>query len=269
MAKAIYIGVDNVARKVKQPYIGVDNVARKVKSGYIGVDNVARQFFSGGTPMGELEVGSSVYLNVDGVPWEFLVVHQGIPDATIYDSSCDGTWLLMKSTYIQHQFRSAANKNVTSILNSRINTYLNETFFNLLDVNIQGIIKQVKLPYTVSTSSIITATYHGADGYDTTIFILGNVEVGGTNTSDVGSKLDYFIEGSSDEANARRIATFNDGNEGDWWLRTMNSENSANVVYPDGSIVGGYYQHYSGEVRPAFILPSETLIDENFNVIAE
>lgn len=47
MAKNIYIGVDNVARKVKQPYIGIDNIARKVKSGFIGVDNVARQFFAG------------------------------------------------------------------------------------------------------------------------------------------------------------------------------------------------------------------------------
>lgn len=48
MAKAIYNGVDNVARKVKQSYVGVSNVARKVKSGYIGVDNVARECFSSG-----------------------------------------------------------------------------------------------------------------------------------------------------------------------------------------------------------------------------
>lgn len=51
MAKNMYIGVDNVARKVKQPYIGVDNIARKVKSGFIGVDNVARQFLSGVDPV--------------------------------------------------------------------------------------------------------------------------------------------------------------------------------------------------------------------------
>lgn len=46
MAKAIYVGVSGVARKVKQPFIGVSNVARKVKSGYIGVGGVARQFFT-------------------------------------------------------------------------------------------------------------------------------------------------------------------------------------------------------------------------------
>ena len=45
MAKNQYIGVNNVARKVKQPYIGVNNVARKVKSGYVGVGGVARQYY--------------------------------------------------------------------------------------------------------------------------------------------------------------------------------------------------------------------------------
>ncbi len=47
MAKNEYIGVNNVARKVKQPYIGVNNVARKINSGYIGVNGIARQFFAG------------------------------------------------------------------------------------------------------------------------------------------------------------------------------------------------------------------------------
>lgn len=48
MAKKMYIGANNVARKVKKQYIGVDGKARKVKKGYIGVGGVARPFFSGG-----------------------------------------------------------------------------------------------------------------------------------------------------------------------------------------------------------------------------
>ena len=48
MAKGQYVGVNGVARKVKQPYIGINNVARKVKTAYIGVNNVARECFSGG-----------------------------------------------------------------------------------------------------------------------------------------------------------------------------------------------------------------------------
>ena len=44
--KALYIGVDGVARKVKKAYIGVDNVARKVKKMYLGVNGIARCIFS-------------------------------------------------------------------------------------------------------------------------------------------------------------------------------------------------------------------------------
>lgn len=48
MAKGVYIGVNNVARKVKKGYIGVGNVARKIKKAYIGVGGVARPFWAGG-----------------------------------------------------------------------------------------------------------------------------------------------------------------------------------------------------------------------------
>lgn len=47
MAKKMYLGVDNLARKIKKQYLGVDNKARKVKKGYIGIGSVARPFMSG------------------------------------------------------------------------------------------------------------------------------------------------------------------------------------------------------------------------------
>ena len=40
-------------------------------------------------------VGSTVKLKVNGTAREFLVVHQGKP-SSLYDESCNGTWLLMK-----------------------------------------------------------------------------------------------------------------------------------------------------------------------------
>lgn len=46
MSKATYIGVDDVARKVKKMYVGVDGVARKVRKAYIGVDGVAQLVYS-------------------------------------------------------------------------------------------------------------------------------------------------------------------------------------------------------------------------------
>ena len=47
MAKKVYYGVGDTARKVKKMYYGIDGVARKVKKAYIGVNGVARLFWSG------------------------------------------------------------------------------------------------------------------------------------------------------------------------------------------------------------------------------
>lgn len=68
MAKAMYIGVDNKARKVKKAYIGVDGKARKVKKIYVGVNGVARLCWSGSTPAGQAVITSSGTFTVpDGV----------------------------------------------------------------------------------------------------------------------------------------------------------------------------------------------------------
>lgn len=48
MAKGMYIGVGNVARKVKKAYVGIGGVARKVKKMYIGIGGTARLCFSSG-----------------------------------------------------------------------------------------------------------------------------------------------------------------------------------------------------------------------------
>ena len=40
--KTMYIGVDNISRKVKKAYIGIDNIPRKVKKIYIGVNGIAK-----------------------------------------------------------------------------------------------------------------------------------------------------------------------------------------------------------------------------------
>lgn len=48
MAKTIYIGVANKARKVKRLYIGINGKARKVKKGYIGIGGKAKLFYRSG-----------------------------------------------------------------------------------------------------------------------------------------------------------------------------------------------------------------------------
>lgn len=46
MAKGIYIGVSDKARRVKTAYVGVNNVARRIKKAYIGIGGIARPVYS-------------------------------------------------------------------------------------------------------------------------------------------------------------------------------------------------------------------------------
>jgi hypothetical protein len=259
MAKCAYIGVDGVARKIKQPYIGVDNVARKVTKAYIGVDNVARQYLSGGTPISELSVGDSVYMNVNGVSKEFLVIHQGNPDSSIYDSSCDGTWLLLKGVYTTMAFGDSIY-----YYESNIHSYLNNDFINLLDENIKNTIKQVKIPYTKrNLETYAYETFNGSNGLLTKVFLLSREEIGrvfSSYTPIEGVPLSYFENKSAADISIGAA----------WWLRSIYTQFSGGNIYyiaSNGRDVNSGSPSFPYGVRPALILPSDTLMDSNFNVI--
>lgn len=214
-----------------------------------------------------LAVGSSVYLNVGGVRKEFLVVHQGLP-SSLYDASCDGTWLLMKDCYENRQWNSSES-NVYET--STVNTYLNGPFLSLFDSNIQGIIKQVKIPYRKNGGPGGT-DQSGANGLSVKIFPLSGYEIGWTTDIDPylpvdGAKLAYFESGTSTSAQNKRIAYLN-GLAVDWWLRSMNGYSATSVWFVDSA--GGFGTRgvsVSLGIRPALILPSTTLVDGSGNVV--
>ena len=255
MAKTQYIGVGGVARKVKQPYVGVSGVARKVKSGYVGVSGVARQFFQGGLQASSLAVGDSVYLNVNGTKREFLVIQQGRP-STLYDVSCDGTWLLMKNVYTTIVWDSSYG---SSYPNSDLCNYLGNTFIGLLDQNVQSAIKQVKIPYWNGS------TYSGSNGASCKIFALSGKEVGGSSSymPNDGVTLSYFA--GTSEYDSKRIAYNLSGNSSIWWLRSIHTDTESSVnawsVYTSGQLVAPDAATNKYGVRPALILPSTALFN--------
>ena len=209
-------------------------------------------------------VGSTVKLKVDGALKEFLVVHQGKP-SSIYDDSCNGTWLLMKDCYVSRAWHSS---NVNKYESSDIHTYLNNTFLKLLDSNIQEAIKQVKLPYRQNGGSGGTDRT-GANGLSTKIFLLSGYEVGWT-TSDSsyfpvdGAKLDYFTASSG--GNSKRIAYLN-GSATIWWLRSPLAISTGVVwsVYSYGGCNGCDASNSDG-IRPALVLPSTLLVSDDGTV---
>ena len=210
-------------------------------------------------------VGSTVKLKVNGTAREFLVVHQGKP-SSLYDESCNGTWLLMKDCYESRQWHSS---NSNSYKASTIHSYLNGTFLNLFDADIREVIKQVKIPYVNGTANSAVAS--GSNGLSCKIFLLSGREVG-FSTSDNqyfpndGAKLSYFESGTGSSALNKRIAKLN-GSATYWWLRSprTSSTNSAWGVYSNG-----YYSNYgctsSYGLRPALVLPSDLLVSADGSV---
>lgn len=221
---------------------------------------------SAGTKLSTLDVGHSVFANVNGKKTEFLVVHQGLPSSR-YDDSCNGTWLLMKDIYENRMWGNWPYNN--DYANSTIHPYLNSTFLNLFDSNIQKAIKQVKIPYRKDGGPDGT-DQSGANGLSCKVFLLSCYEVGLEYSyfPVEGAKLDYFESGTDTSANNKRIAYLN-GSPAYWWLRSpnINDTKSAYVTTSYGSY-NSYDMHDRYGIRPALVLPSDALVDDEFNLIA-
>ena len=211
-------------------------------------------------------VGSTVKLKVNGTAKEFIVVHQGKP-SSLYDNSCDGTWLLMKDIYENRQWH---NSNVNNLENSTIHSYLNGTFLNLFESNIRDAIKQVKLPYRKNGGSG-GSDQSGANGLLCKIFLLSGYEIGFTTSDNPyfpvdGAKLSYFEAGTGSSALNKRIAYLN-GSAASWWLRSPYTYYTNGVwsVYTDGDYYYGNASNSYG-IRPALVLPSTLLVSDDGTV---
>ena len=212
----------------------------------------------------DIAVGSTVYLNENGSPVEYLVVNQGIPsESSLYDSSCDGTWLLRKDLIPEKQRWNGSG--VHGYHNSEVCAYLSNTVINRFDDAVKSTIKTVKIPYVSSYSGPVIQS--GENGLSTKLFLLSACEVGwrksdssGGSLPIDGAMLSYFEEGSS--GNTKRIARLN-GSGDYWWLR------SQGVGYPNNpwgvtnsgecGLIGGATAYGT---RPAMILPFNALFDE-------
>lgn len=211
----------------------------------------------------DIAVGSTVKLIEGGTAVEYLVVNQGIPsNSSLYDASCDGTWLLRKNIHSNRQWHTS---DVNKYETSAINTWLNGKFFNTLGSAEQAAIKQVKIPYRKNGGSG-GSDQSGANGLSAKIFLLSGYEVGWTTSDNEyfsvdGAKMSYFESGTGTSANNKRIANLN-GSASYWWLRSPGTRRTTSVwcVYS-----GGDYSldnaSYSYGIRPALILPKTALFD--------
>ena len=259
---AQYVGVKGVARAVKKQYVGVAGISRNVKKGYIGVDGVARSFVSSGTPAGELAVGTTVYLTFNSKKTAFKVVHQGNPKSSVYDASCNGTWLMMSNAYGSNAWDSTNN----DYANSDIHALLNGTVWNQFSAEAKAAIKQVKIPYWKGTGTSGSLTT-GANGLSTKVFLLSLREVGIVSTSSYipedGVKLSYFP--ATDAASSKRVVKYS-STARKWFTRTPTKQEVDSVYHiaTDGALASGVWNvATSVYFCPAVILDSNTLFDSD------
>lgn len=210
-------------------------------------------------------IGSTIKLKVNGSAKDFIVVHQGKP-SSVYDDSCNGTWLLMKDIYENRQWHSS---NTNDYANSTIHSYLNSTFLNLLESNIKNAIKQVKLPYRKGSGMSTTVT-SGSNGLSAKIFLLSATETSFNFSSYMpsgeGAELAYFKGCADDSSDSKRVAYLN-GSAAVWWLRSPYCFTFYFALYVDSD--GGWDDlgcSNSYGVRPALILPSTLLVSDDGTV---
>ena len=209
-------------------------------------------------------IGSTIKLKVNGSAKDFIVVHQGKP-SSVYDDSCNGTWLLMKDIYENRAWHSS---NTNDYANSTIHSYLNSTFLNLLESNIKNAIKQVKLPYRKGSGTSTTVT-SGSNGLSAKIFLLSATETSfnfSTMPSGEGAELAYFKGCADNSSDSKRVAYLN-GSASVWWLRSpyCSSFNIALYVNSNGGWNGNLCSNSYG-IRPALILPSTLLVSDDGTV---
>lgn len=210
-------------------------------------------------------IGSTIKLKVNGSAKDFIVVHQGKP-SSVYDDSCNGTWLLMKDIYENRQWHSS---NTNDYANSTIHSYLNSTFLNLFESNIKKAIKQVKLPYRKGSGTSTTVT-SGSNGLPAKIFLLSATETSFNFSSYMpsgeGAELAYFKGCADNSADSKRVAYLN-GSATRWWLRSpyCGGFDYALCVNSNGDW-SNYSCSRSCGIRPALILPSTLLVSDDGTV---
>lgn len=212
------------------------------------------------TPISELPVGSIVKIAVDGTLRKFLVVQQGSPSWSY--TNANGAWLLMKDAY--EIIRWAGTTDTTSGMYgnykySEVNKFLNNTFYGRIESSVRNLIKEVSIPYVAQS---IGGSVTGR------CFALSCTELGWSNVDYMpseGNVLNYFNGLAA--MDARRIA-YAEGEAAEWWTRSAYTywDYAVPVFYcATNGLYGAANALTSNRyrVRPAFILPSDTLVSDD------
>lgn len=127
--------------------------------------------------------GDIVNLPVKGVMVTHIVVQVGNPDPEMYDSSCDGVWLLRQDIVGNGQWNSTG---VNTLSGSTIMTAM-QGYVTDYDSTVQAAIQTVKIPYCPGNGDFDVQTL--GNGFECKMFPLGFTEFGYTSSIPQGEYL--------------------------------------------------------------------------------
>ena len=156
----------------------------------------------------DFAVGESVFLIENGSPVEYLVVHQGLP-SSLYDSSCNGMWLLRKDIWEKQKYHYSQNAYSTSDIHGWLYGE-SSSILTTFSKEVQDSLLVPKIPYAQYQSN--GTVNSGANGLGGRIFLLSGYEVGWTTATSQyfpvdGACLNHFKNTSTTDP--KRIANFN------------------------------------------------------------
>lgn len=204
--------------------------------------------FGAGTLLSAVTPGSIIKLKENGTLVDFYVAKHD------YESSLNGTGrtlVVRKDTYDDQVWD---NGNVNAYASSAIDSWLNSTYKNMLDADIQALIGSTKIRYTPGNGNNTVGTLERA------IFLLSGTELGVS-----ASWLN--VEGTALEiASSLQIAYMN-GSAVIQWTRSpyTRSTKHAGCLGTNGEVDARSCTNTFGS-RPAFTLPSNLYVSDDGTV---
>ena len=199
------------------------------------------------TLLGNEALGTIVNLKENGVPQEFYVAKHGYP------TDGNGRTLLVRR-YI-YDTRQWHTSNVNAYASCALDSWFNNTYYNLLDADIKAQITAVAIPYTPGSGNNSVTTLSRK------VFALSVTELGRTASY-------ANVEGSAlPIASTLQIAHNSSGSAVTQWTRSPNTGNTHSACYlnTDGYVSSGSCTGTYG-ARPAFTLPSSLSVSDDGSV---
>lgn len=199
------------------------------------------------TLLGNETLGTIVKLKENGVPQEFYVAKHGYP------TDGNGRTLLVRR-YI-YDTRQWHTSNVNAYASCALDSWFNNTYYNLLDADIKAQIAAVAIPYTPGNGNNSVTTLSRK------VFALSVTELGRTASY-------ANVEGSAlPIASTLQIARNSSGSAVVQWTRSPYTDrtNGACCLSTDGYV---HYNLCTGTLgaRPAFTLPSSLSVSDDGSV---